>query len=211
MTGTEHPNEMSALHDAYVVALRAQLEDAVVVMKKKHEEFNSAKEVVARIEAALNSLDNLYTLYSLQLYTPTTGASDKQSDFVFETESGSRWTAEVKTSVPPPVTPPHLQPYVAPGGGTRLKSKRMLFDLMKNIGEPVTREQLRQRFFDHYGREHLARYWKRPDNALNTAIDRAAEDHYIEAVQVDGHDTIYTVGFQDSETGAPAFENGEDE
>ncbi|MGV0715904.1 hypothetical protein ABQE93_10905 [Mycolicibacterium sp. XJ662] len=211
MTGTECPNEMSALHDAYVVSLRIQLEDAVVVMKKKQEEFNSAKDVVARIETALNSLDALSNLYALHLYTPSADASNRQSDFVIEGESGSQWIGEVKASVSPPVAPPQLEPYVAPGGGTRLKSKRMIFDLMKVIGEPVTREQLRQRFFDHYGREELEKYWKRPDNALNTAIDRAAEDHYIEAVEVEGHDTIYTVGFQDSDTGAPAFENGDDE
>lgn len=211
MTGSKHSDEMSALHEAYVMSLRAQLEDAVMDLKKKQEEFNSAKDVVTRIEAALHSLDALSNLYALPLYPPSTETSHRQPDFIIETESGSRWTSEVKASVPPPVPPSHLEPYLAPGGGTRLKSKRMLFDLMKIIAQPVTREQLRQHFFDHYGREDLERYWKRPDNALNTAIDRAAEDHYIKAVEVDGRDTIYTIGFQDSATGAPAFENGDDD
>lgn len=208
-------DEMEKLHSAFIDSLRVQLHDAVAVMEKKQEEFMSAKEVVARIEAALASVEALGDLHLLWLYAPPAEGADRQSDFVFRAEPEGRWcSADVKV-VPRPAqvpTPAILRPYVAPGGGSRLKSKRMLFDLFKEaVKEPVTRDQLRERFFEHYGRKNLEMYWKRPDNALNTAIDRAVEDHYIEAIPIEGGETLYRGGWADSETGEPAFQYGEDD
>lgn len=97
--------------------------------------------------------------------------------------------------------------YMPRGGeGKRLRSTLMVSDVVDMIGEPVTKETLRRRFFDHFGRDNLARFWDRPDNALNTAISRAAEEELITVVPgVDGGPALYTGHFRDSETGRPAM------
>ncbi|WP_136622983.1 hypothetical protein [Mycobacterium pseudokansasii] len=101
--------------------------------------------------------------------------------------------------------PERLRKYV-PAGGQRLRSKLMVFDLLQNIGRPVTRDELRHEFFDFYGREELETYWMRPENALNTAIDRAVEDQLIlEHEEAHGGPAVYTPHFRDTASGLPAL------
>ncbi len=86
--------------------------------------------------------------------------------------------------------------YLPRGGeGKRLRSTLMVSDVVEMIGEPVTKEMLRRRFFDHFGRDNLARFWERPDNALNTAIGRAIEEQLITRVpDAAGGADLYTGG-----------------
>ena len=96
-----------------------------------------------------------------------------------------------------------------PRGGTgprkRLRSTLMVADVVDKIGEPVTRDHLREAFYDHFGRENISRFWNRPDNALNTAIMRARDEELIIEVNVDGRPPLYTGHFRNSATGEPAF------
>jgi hypothetical protein len=104
-----------------------------------------------------------------------------------------------------------LRKYVPPGG-QRLRSKLMVFDLLQKVGRPVTRDELRHEFFDFYGREELERYWMRPENALNTAIDRAREDQLIlEHEDPKGGAPVYTPHFRDAASGFPALYAEEDD
>jgi hypothetical protein len=93
-----------------------------------------------------------------------------------------------------------LRPYV-PAGGQRLRSKQMVFDLLNHLAIPVTRDELRTAFFDYYGRENMERFWQRPENALNTAIDRAIEENIIREVSRMDGEPRYSTGMRDLATG----------
>lgn len=97
-------------------------------------------------------------------------------------------------------------PKTGEGTRKRLRSTLMVSDVVDALGEPVTRNRLREAFFEHFGREDLERFWDRPDNALNTAIIRARdEDLIVEIPGVDGGPALYTGHFRSHETGEPAF------
>lgn len=208
VSSESHPKDLTTLHAAYVSSLRDELKQAATLANERYEEYIAAKDVVTRLEAALETLDAL----SLTNVAGSASITVKppSASFTGTVKPAFQFKGEAR-GFAPPVPSPHLSKYVAPGGGTRLKSKRMLFDLLKSINAPVNREELKQRFFDHYGREELERYWKRPDNALNTAIDRAIADECILPVAVDGEETRYIAGMEDTATGGPAFEFGEDD
>ena len=90
--------------------------------------------------------------------------------------------------------------------GNAFARSLMVSDVVDKLGEPVTRDRLREAFFEHFGREDIKKFWERPDNALNTAIIRARdEDLIIEIPGVDGGPALYTGHFRDSETRKPAF------
>lgn len=208
MSSESHSKDLTTLHAAYVSSLRDELKQATALATERYEEYIAAKDVVTRLEAALETLDAL-------AFTNAAGSASMTvkppaASFTATVRPALQFKSEAR-GVAPPVPSPHLSKYVAPGGGTRLKSKRMLFDLLKSISAPVGREELKQRFFDHYGREELERYWKRPDNALSTAIERAIADEYIIPVEVAGEETRYIAGMEDTAAGGPAFEFGEDD
>jgi hypothetical protein len=199
--------ELEALNQQYAAALRAQIDEALREAEVKRREADEAAAYAHSLQDALRSVEALQHLQSperVQVF-------DRRR----ELEDGTRGsTSSVTISavgeiiVPPP---PKIAPYVPTVGGKRLKSKRMIFDLLKMIEKPVTRDQLRRMFFEYYGRKDLERYWIRPDNALNTAIDRAVRDHYAEAITREDGQTWYTAGWIDAETGQPAFEDDEDD
>ena len=107
--------------------------------------------------------------------------------------------------------PEKIEPYVPVGGsGKRLKSKLMVFDLLKKIGEPVPRHRLCSQFFEYYSRDDLATLWQHPGTALNTAIDRACREGLIlEVEDPAGRSPLYTISGEDRQPGKPAMYSGE--
>lgn len=191
--------------------LQAQHKAVLADEQQIKAELEILRAVRGNLETAMRSLETLVT-------DPSTWESRYPTDRTLTTvtvrpaapsELLDNAVAEVrKGEAPPPV----LAPYVPAVGGKRLKSKRMLFDLLRSMKEPVTRDQLRHLFFQHYGRQNLERYWVRPDNALNTAIDRAVAEHLIEEAQPkDGGPALYFAGWADSATGEPAFPDNEED
>lgn len=88
----------------------------------------------------------------------------------------------------------------------RLRSTLMVSDIVDKLGEPVTRDRLREAFYDHFGREDIKRFWDRPDNALTTAIIRARDEDLIIEVPADNNGpALYMAHFRESETGQPAM------
>jgi hypothetical protein len=204
-------SELDALNKEYAAALRTQIDEAIYDAQVKRREADEAADYAGRLQDVLRSVEALQGLHSPERVTVIDHrrASEQNMDPVLsKAETVVAQVREIEYSSPPP---PKIAPYIPAIGGKRLKSKLMIFDLLKTINEPVTRDQLRQLFFDHYGREDLKRYWRKPDNALATAIDRAVADHYIETIEAEGRDTLYTIGWKDTETGAPAFAYGEDD
>jgi hypothetical protein len=191
---------------AVIVALdelHAQYDAALEDAKLKQEQLDRATALLTTLETAIRSLEALANFSSAE--------KSSRSVSVAELLSRNGVVSKPRWKNDPP--PRELAPYVPAVGGKRLKSKRMVFDLLHTMKGPVTRDELRRLFFEHYGRENLERYWARPDNALNTAIDRAADEHIIEEIPAtDGGPPRYTAGWRDSATGEPAFpDNGEDD
>ncbi len=197
-------SELAALTGEYIAHLRMQLVDAEAIAQAKQHEAAIAREYVTKIKVAIQSAEALQADHDVIIQLPqardiTAAEQELLDHFMLPGADGG-------VDIPAPLK---LQPYV-PAGGKRLKSKRMLFDLMKMTQEPLTRDQLRAFFFSYYGMEDLKRYWVRPENALNTAIDRAVADGYILVSKTEGAEDLYHLGWQD-ESGGPAMENGEDD
>lgn len=191
--------------------LQAQHKEVLADEQQVQAELDMVRAVRANLETAMRSLEILVTDPSAwESPHPVSRSAPKVTVRVAEpSELLDNAVAEVRNAEGPP--PPVLAPYVPAVGGKRLKSKRMLFDLLRRHGEPVTRERLRSLFFEHYGRQNLERYWVRPENALNTAIDRAVADNLIEEVPGnDGYPTTYFAGWAEAETGEPAFPDDEE-
>lgn len=90
-----------------------------------------------------------------------------------------------------------LTPYVPRGGkGSRLKSTRMVADLVNEIGSPISRDELRDAFFAKFERDEIEHYWQRPDNALGNAIARAVEENLIQSI---GDDKFAPRGYKPAE------------
>lgn len=75
-------------------------------------------------------------------------------------------------------------------GGTsrRLSSITMISDVLDNLGRAVSRNELKDAFFEHFPREALEEFWARPDNAFSTALARAVSDGAIETAKDGGVD-----------------------
>ncbi len=67
-------------------------------------------------------------------------------------------------------------------GGKRLKSSKMVADVLADIGEPITRSEFRTEFYKKFDEDEIKDYWDRPDNALATALARAAKENMIQAI-----------------------------
>lgn len=90
------------------------------------------------------------------------------------------------------------------GSGKRLRSTRMVADLLAEIGGPVTRDYLREAFFGIYGRDKLEKYWDRPENALNTAINRAIIENIIgEAKGENGKTVVFSLKIHERPSSLP--------
>jgi hypothetical protein len=70
--------------------------------------------------------------------------------------------------------------YIKRGGkGRRLSSTSMVVDLLGELDRVVSREELRETFFEKFSHEEVSRFWERPDNAFSTALARALKDELI--------------------------------
>jgi hypothetical protein len=192
-----------------LVELRSNRDAAAKQVYEYEVKLEKAKVEVGRYNAAIESLELLDAPTELPA-TPSTSVTGLEAPSNRETR---RTTAPFPDAVVAETRrkdmPARIAPY-APIGGKRLKSKLMVFDLLKKIGQPVPRHQLCSQFFEYYGRDDLAKLWQRPDNALNTAIDRARDEGLLlEIKSPDGGPALYTVGWEDSETGKPAMYSGE--
>jgi hypothetical protein len=73
-----------------------------------------------------------------------------------------------------------LAAYVARGGeGQRLRSTSMVADLVSELDEVITRDDLKVAFFERFPREDLERFWDRADNAFGNALARAVKEKSI--------------------------------
>lgn len=192
--------------------LRAQHKEVVADQQQMQAELDMIKAVRANLETAMRSLETLVSdPATWESPHPVDRSGPKVAVRVSEpSELLNNAVAEVRNAEGPP--PPVLAPYVPAVGGKRLKSKRMLFDLLQQVEEMVTRDELKRLFFERYGRENLQRYWVRPENALNTAIDRAlADDLIVEIPNTSGGPPFYASGWRNSETGEPAFPVNEED
>jgi hypothetical protein len=198
---------------AALETLRAQHKDVVADEQQLTAELELMRGVRRNLETAMKSIETLVS-------DPSTWKSPHPGDrnapkvtvrVAEPSELLENAVAQSRNAEEPP-PPAGLEPYLGVGG-KRLKSKRMLFDLLQKVPELVTREELKRLFFEHYGRENLERYWARPDNALNTAIDRAVTGHVIEELpNTSGGPPYYAAGWRNSDTGEPAFPvHGEDD
>jgi hypothetical protein len=162
-------------------------------------------EIEARVDELNTVIVPLEALVSGTTSRHTAAANDAVADDVTGLRTVS--TSPVPEINDQPDVPEVFRRYLPRGGeGKRLRSTLMVSDIVDMIGEPVTKETLRCKFFGHFGRDNLARFWASPDNALNTAINRAIEEELITKVPgVDGRAALYTGHFRDSETGRPAM------
>lgn len=179
--------------------LRAEYEGAKAEVDRLESELDSAKVQLKRILTAVQSLEELVGEPKHDDLPHETHLADTQD--VVGGDAEGVWDIAAEVSEP-------LAPYIQPNG-RRLRSKMMLFDLLVSVGEPVTKDELRHRFFCHFGREEIERYWKRPENALNTAIERAVEDHVLLEAPGGSGQTVYTTGIMERATGRPAMYSGE--
>lgn len=70
--------------------------------------------------------------------------------------------------------------YVKRGGeGRRLSSASMVVDVLEELDTTVNRDEFKVAFFRKFPREDMEKFWERPDNALITALTRAARDKLI--------------------------------
>jgi hypothetical protein len=125
-----------------------------------------------------------------------------------------KWTSEDFPPMEPEETqvPAVLKKYLPRGGdGKRLRSTLMVADIAGMTRDPVTRDELRDRFFNHFGTELLSKYWENPDNAFGNAFARAVkEGSILELGKTENGQPLYGGGFVDRETGFPAMYSGED-
>jgi hypothetical protein len=192
-----------------LVELRSNRDAAAKQVNEYEVKLEKAKVEVSRYTAAIESLELLDAPTEVQ--PPSAAVTGLEATPNRDTP---RTAAPVLDAVVAETRrkdlPARIAPY-APIGGKRLKSKLMVFDLLKKIGQPVPRHQLCSQFFEYYGRDDLAKFWQRPDNALSTAIDRARDEGLILEVESrDGGPALYTVGWEDSRTDKPAMYSGED-
>lgn len=192
--------------------LRAQHQEVLADEQQTLAELDLLRTVRKNLETAMRSIETLVSDPATwkspnpgdRTLPKVTVRAAEPSELLERAVAGSQDGSEA----PPP---PKLEPYLGVGG-KRLKSKRMIFDLLKVANRPLTRDDLRQLFFDHYGRENLERYWVRPDNALNTALDRAVADDLVQEIpNIDGKPPLYTPGWEDGLTGEPAFPVNEED
>jgi hypothetical protein len=162
---------------------------------------------IAPLTARLHQLDSviapLTALVSGSEDTPTTRSAPKEL-----AEAGTSAPSEIPEDEDGWKVPEVFRRYMPKGGEgkrKRLRSTLMVSDVVDKLGEPVTRDHLREAFFEHFGREDIQRFWDRPDNALNTAIMRARDEDLIVEIKVDGKPALYAGHFRNSETGEPAF------
>ncbi len=70
--------------------------------------------------------------------------------------------------------------YIKRGGeGRRLSSTSMIVDVVEEVDKAITRDALKDAFFEKFSREEMQRFWDRPDNAFGTALSRAVKDKLI--------------------------------
>lgn len=180
--------------------LRAEYGDAKAEVDRLESELDAAKVQLKRILTAVQSLEELVGEPKNDDVALAFRMANTKN--VVGRDDGGVWEVAADVSE-------RLAPYIQPNG-RRLRSKMMLFDLLVSVGEPVTKDELRQRFFSHFGREDIERYWKRPENALNTAIERAVEDHILLEAPGGSGQTVYTTGIMERATGRPAMYSGEE-
>lgn len=65
------------------------------------------------------------------------------------------------------------------GEGRRLSSTAMVVDLLKELDRTVSRDEFKAAFFDKFPRAHMELIWANSDNAVTTALLRAAKDKLI--------------------------------
>lgn len=196
---------------AALETLRAQHQDVLADEQQMLAELDLLRAVRKNLETAMRSIETLVSDPATwkspnpvdRTLPKVTVRAAEPSELLERAVAGSQDGNEAP--------PPELEPYLGVGG-KRLKSKQMLFDLLAGAREQVTREELKEMFFAHYGRANLENYWLRPDNALNTAIDRAVADNLIEELPgVDGSPPRYVRGWADSATGKSAFPVNEED
>lgn len=180
---------------ATLEALRAQRASAEKRVANARHELRDAEIALTRLTGAIDSLELLLSP-TYEVGTPGGDPDDDTGDKPSSatdaqalTPSGNQTDVPRGESAAPYIPPPAIAPYASQSGGKRLKSKLMVADLLKRIGEPVSRPRLVSEFFNYYGLEDLKEYWARPDNALNTAIDRSREEGLIRAFKdpIGGH------------------------
>ncbi len=55
----------------------------------------------------------------------------------------------------------------------------MVAAVVEELDRILTREQVKDAFFEKFSREEMERFWDRPDNAFGTALVRAVQDDLI--------------------------------
>ena len=187
---------------ATLQALECEQRDVEQQVHNLRQQLGEAENHLAKLNAATGALKMLIDLEHVESAAGHRYAGDHELQVV---------APEPEPEAPVDATPERLKKYL-PVGGQRLRSKLMVFDLLQKIGHPVNKDQLRREFFDYFHRDDLERHWVRPENALNTAIDRAREDGLILQVEdPHGGPPLYTPHFRDTATGLPAFYAEEDD
>lgn len=70
--------------------------------------------------------------------------------------------------------------YIKRGGeGRRLSSTTMIVDVVEELDVAVTRDGLKDAFFEKFSRVEMARFWERVDNAFGTALARSVDNKLI--------------------------------
>lgn len=166
-------------------------------------------ELKAQYEEASEQLQRLYdAVTSLQRLVEQTSPSDVKSVTVLDRR---RVTIEQESAEVHEV-PDVLRKYLPRGGdGKRLRSTLMVADVA-GMHPMLTRDKLRERFYEHFGYDLLKKYWDNPDNAFNNAFTRAVRDgSVLEIENTKGGEPFYGGGFVDRATGIPAMYSGEED
>ncbi|WP_241473242.1 hypothetical protein [Mycolicibacterium neoaurum] len=93
-------------------------------------------------------------------------------------------------------------------GRATLQPTNMLLAVLDDLGEPVSRDRLKEAFFDYFDRETLKTYWLDPDKAFRSALRRAVEREIINTVDYPNGQVVYMSGFREVRPPARPASNG---
>lgn len=178
-----------------LAGLRAESEQHRVHSDDLKAQVKSTDEARARVDEAIRALEILLNPEVVEASSEgsTESEAHRPSSSVGVQSEGSLLGGETASDRPSLL----LRQYLSKSGGKRLKSTKMVADVLAEIGEPVTRSEFRTAFYKKFDEDEIKGYWDRPDNALTTALARAAQSKIIQTI---GDDKFASKTYKNDDT-----------
>ncbi|MDC9015203.1 hypothetical protein [Mycobacterium marinum] len=179
---------VQAAIDVALQHLQNERSTLVAQVQDLHRKRDLAARELSRVDAAIASLKEVRGGAGTDVVS---GSSDDE----LPADTGSPYNVPLLPDVPPGQA--RLEPFITPSGnGKNLQSTYMVAAVVDAIAEPVTREALQRAFFKYFGPNQLAQYWKRPEKAFNSALQRAVERDMINRVEYPDGGEVYVGGWR---------------